>query len=52
MTALSPLITLDQDSLRCPAAVYEQLRDEGVRYAPEVAGMVTPPTSALAMASR
>lgn len=29
MTAVSPLITLDQDSLRCPAAVYEQLRDKG-----------------------
>jgi cytochrome P450 len=36
VTALSPLVAHDQDSLRCPADVYRQLRDEGVHYAPEV----------------
>jgi cytochrome P450 len=36
MSALSPLVSQDQDSLRCPADVYRQLRDEGVRYAPEI----------------
>lgn len=36
MSALSPLVSHDQDSLRCPAGIYRQLRDEGVRYAPEI----------------
>jgi cytochrome P450 len=36
MSALSPLVSHDQDSLRCPADIYRQLRDEGVRYAPEI----------------
>ena len=36
MSALSPLVRHDQDSLRCPADIYRQLRDEGVRYAPEI----------------
>jgi cytochrome P450 len=36
MSALSPLARHDQDSLRCPAGIYRQLRDEGVRYAPEI----------------
>jgi cytochrome P450 len=40
VTALSPLVTHDQDSLRCPAGVYQQLRDEGVHYAPEVDAFV------------
>jgi cytochrome P450 len=36
MSALSPLVSHDQDALRCPADVYRQLRDDGVRYAPEI----------------
>jgi cytochrome P450 len=36
MSALSPLVSHDQESLRCPADIYRQLRDEGVRYAPEI----------------
>jgi cytochrome P450 len=36
MSALSPLVSHDQDSLRCPADIYRRLRDEGVRYAPEI----------------
>jgi cytochrome P450 len=36
MSALSPLVGHDQDSLRCPGGIYRQLRDEGVRYAPEI----------------
>jgi cytochrome P450 len=36
MSALSPLVSHDLDSLRCPAGIYRQLRDEGVRYAPEI----------------
>src|ERR1700749_3821092 len=36
MSALSPLVSHDQESLRCHAGIYRQLRDEGVRYAPEV----------------
>jgi cytochrome P450 len=36
MSALSPLVGHEQDSLRCPAGVYQQLRDEGVQYAAEI----------------
>jgi len=36
MSAMSPLVSHDQDALRCPADIYRQLRDGGVRYAPEV----------------
>jgi cytochrome P450 len=36
MTALLPLVALDQDALRCPADVYAELRQLGVHYAPEV----------------
>ena len=36
MSALSPLVSHDQDALQCPADIYRQLRDEGVRYAPEI----------------
>lgn len=36
MSALSPLVALDQDALRCPAGVYEELRGHGVHYAPEI----------------
>jgi cytochrome P450 len=36
MSALSPLVSHDQDFLRCPADIYRQLRDEGVRYAAEI----------------
>ncbi|HEY6492476.1 MAG TPA: cytochrome P450 [Trebonia sp.] len=36
MSALSPLVSHDQDSLRCPADIYRRLRDEGVHYAPEI----------------
>jgi cytochrome P450 len=36
MSALSPLVSHNQDALRCPAGIYRQLRDEGVRYAPEI----------------
>jgi cytochrome P450 len=36
MSALSPLASHDQDSLRCPADIYRQLRDEGVHYAAEI----------------
>jgi cytochrome P450 len=36
MSALSPLVGHDQDSLRCPADIYRQLRAEGVHYAPEI----------------
>src|ERR1700685_1300515 len=36
MSALSPLVRDDQDSLRCPAGIYRQLREEGVHYAPEI----------------
>jgi cytochrome P450 len=35
MSALSALVSHDQDSLRCPADIYRELRGEGVRYAPE-----------------
>ncbi len=36
MTALVPLVALDQDALRCPAGAYEELRGRGVHYAPEI----------------
>jgi cytochrome P450 len=36
MSALSPLVALDQDALRCPAGAYEELREQGVHYAPEI----------------
>ena len=36
MSAMSPLVSHDQDALRCPADIYRQLRHEGVRYAPEI----------------
>jgi len=36
MSALSPLVSHDQDALRCPADIYRQLRDGGVRYVPEI----------------
>jgi cytochrome P450 len=36
MSALSPLASHDQDSLRCPAGIYRQLREEGVHYAAEI----------------
>lgn len=36
MTALSRLVALDQEALRCPAGVYEELREKGVHYAPEI----------------
>lgn len=36
MTALSSLVALDQEALRCPAGVYEELRAKGVHYAPEL----------------
>jgi cytochrome P450 len=36
MTALTKLLELDQDALRCPAGVYEELRARGVHYAPEI----------------
>jgi cytochrome P450 len=40
MTALSPLVDLDRDALRCPAPVYQALREEGVHYAPEIDAFV------------
>lgn len=40
MSALSPLVSHDQDSLRCPADIYRQLRGQGVRYAPEIGAYV------------
>jgi cytochrome P450 len=36
MSALAPLVALDQDALRCPAGAYEELRGHGVHYAPEI----------------
>jgi cytochrome P450 len=36
VTALSSLVALDQEALRCPAGVYEELRAKGVHYAPEL----------------
>jgi cytochrome P450 len=36
LTALSPLVGLEQDALRCPAPVYAQLRERGVHYAEEI----------------
>ena len=36
MSARSPLVSHDQDALRCPADIYRQLRADGVRYAPEI----------------
>ena len=42
MSALSPLVRYDQDPLRCLADIYRQLRDEGVRYAPEIDAYVVP----------
>lgn len=40
MSGLSRLVALDQDALRCPAGIYEQLRARGVHYAPEVDAFV------------
>jgi cytochrome P450 len=40
MTALSSLVALDNETLRCPAGVYEDLRAKGVHYAPEVDAFV------------
>ncbi|MFW3169572.1 cytochrome P450 [Geodermatophilus sp. CPCC 206100] len=40
MSALSPLVELEPEALRCPAGVYERLRDEGVHYAPEIDAFV------------
>lgn len=36
MPALSQLVALDQDILRCPADTYEELRRRGVHHAPEI----------------
>jgi cytochrome P450 len=40
VSALSPLVAHDQDSLRCPAPAYLKLREEGVSYAPEIDAFV------------
>jgi cytochrome P450 len=36
MTTLTKLVELDQDTLRCPADVYAELRQQGVHYAAEI----------------
>lgn len=36
MTALAKLVALDRETLRCPAGVYEELRQRGVHYAEEI----------------
>jgi cytochrome P450 len=40
MSTLSPLVALEQDALRCPAGVYEELRERGVHYAAEIDAFV------------